>query len=139
MNSIDLEGAIEPELVIPGMIGITNTGTRAVVKVIFKKSNIDSNTYESLKKSDTYSENLPERFDDFLNSFNRHDYIVVVSELESNDDGVFLYKNFKNTNTGRDEVFKVPESERWRLSKTLNTMNQRTGIFEHLKSFKQFQ
>lgn len=91
-------------------------------------NNLSKNDFEELKElGETYND----QFQDFeIGDYKGHTICLVNHHI-------YLY-NEEITKNGTVYRLLVPESERWKSSKKLYDMNNKTGIFEmkHLKSFK---
>ena len=126
---------LQAEQIVPGMIGEDYGNERIVVKHIFCFETLTDQQYEIMRRFDEFG-NLPStlsKFKDeeyrFENEMTDDDYYVCCVR-EGFGKAVLPY--------GGHGVL-VPSTEAWKISKTLKTANDKLGVLEHLKSFKNFK
>lgn len=130
---------LEPEKVKENMTGQDYHGIKVRIKCIYKISEIDEYAFDELKEYDDagnlpfkyekFEEQLNDETSDFFEHFgvNKDSYIVGVEEIESGEKNVYSY--------GYHGVF----VSAWKGSKKLTDLNDKTGLLEHLESFKTFE
>lgn len=133
-ESADDDKYLEPEEVVPDMVGEDYNDEPGVVKIIKQVKNITNSDFIKISHYDE-SGWLPSEYQDLnSDSFRQENFIdddtwLVAIRDDNGNDAVFVYGG---------EGFLVPATERWKNSKKLKNSNQKTGILEHLKSFKDF-
>jgi len=131
---------LEPEEVEVDMNGIDYNAEPIIIDAISQVKNIKSQKqYDTFVRYDDAGW-LPNKLEDLKTSKHVRDEVsmdeeewldqwLVAARDDNDGTAVFLYG---------DGGALVPATERWKKSKKLKHLNQKSGVFENLKTFKQF-